>query len=156
MSSNQLQFLYGTSNFYRFRDKAGMIFADKTNYIEQLEKIGNNNNFRYILLRPPHFGKSTFLNMLCIYYDIHTADCFNSLFGPLYIGKNPTSSHNKHLVLKFDLSNIRLSGSLDKMEKSFNNEINKVLNRFINKYKKELGDPDYNVIYDDPKHTIEY
>ena len=117
-----------------------MVFADKTIYIEHLE--GDQEDFRYTFLRPRRFGKSAFLNMLCAYYDIHTADHFNDLFGPLYIGKHPTPSHNKHLVLKFDLSSIEVSSSIDAMKGSFNDEINGVLEEFIRKYGKELGYPE--------------
>ena len=114
-----------------------MIFADKTIYIEQLER--HQIDFRYTFLRPRRFGKSAFLNMLCAYYDIHTADYFNDLFGPLYIGKHPTPSHNQHLVPKFDLSSIKVSGSVGGIEERFNDKINGVLVDFIEKYAKELG-----------------
>jgi hypothetical protein len=117
-----------------------MIFADKTIYIEQLER--HQKQFRYTFLRPRRFGKSAFLNMLCAYYDIHTADHFNDLFGPLYIGKHPTPSHNQHLVLKFDLSSIKVSGSVGGIEERFNDKINGVLVDFIEKYAKELGLPE--------------
>jgi hypothetical protein len=116
-----------------------MIFADKTPYIEQLEK--NQTKYRYMFLRPRRFGKSAFLNMLCEYYDIHRADVFKDLFGPLYIGKNPTLERNQHLVLKFDLSSISVSGSMNQTKASFNEKINGVLNEFVNKYNKELGYP---------------
>src|SRR6266496_1606345 len=82
--------------------------------------------------------------MLCNYYDIHKANIFNDLFGPLYIGKNPTPWHNQHLVLKFDLSSISMSGSRDRMEASFNEVINCTLLKFLKKYKKELGYPEVN------------
>src|SRR6185312_16396073 len=95
-----------------------------------------------MFLWPRRFGKSAFLNMLCDYYDIHKADIFNDLFGPLYIGKNPTPWQNQHLVLKFDLSSISVSGSREKMEASFNEVINRTLLRFIKKYEKELGYPE--------------
>src|SRR4051794_7006845 len=119
-----------------------MIFVDKTMYIELLE--GAEQHFRYIFLRPRGFGKSAFLNMLCEYYDIHTADHFNDLFGPLYIGKNPTPSHNQYLVLKFDLSSISVSGSYIEMKESFNKVVNNDLESFIEKYSKELDYPTVN------------
>lgn len=137
---------YGIPNFINFRTRAGMIFADKTMYIEHLEKC--QPDYRYMFLRPRRFGKSAFLNMLCNYYDIHHADIFNDLFGPLYIGKNPTPWRNKHLVLKFDLSSIIVSGSRDKLETSFNTGINQTLQRFIKKYGKELGYPEVNNVLD--------
>ncbi|KAF8924178.1 hypothetical protein BGZ47_004168, partial [Haplosporangium gracile] len=127
-------------NFFDWRTIAGTIFADKSSYIEDLEK--GAPNYRYVFLRPRRFGKSAFLNMLCAYYDIHKADIFDDLFGPLYIGKNPTASKNTHLVLKFDLSSISVSGSVDEMKTSFNGYINDVLRQFLKKYSSELGYPE--------------
>ncbi|KAF9369335.1 hypothetical protein CPC16_004587 [Podila verticillata] len=119
---------------------AGTIFADKSPYIEALEK--GATNYRYVFLRPRRFGKSAFLNMLCAYYDVHNAGIFDDLFGPLYIGKNPTASKNKHLILKFDLSSISVSSSMDKLEISFKDYINGVLMQFLQKYRSELGFPE--------------
>ncbi|KAG0074343.1 hypothetical protein BGZ92_003433, partial [Podila epicladia] len=127
-------------NFFSWRTVAGTIFADKSPYIEALEKRATN--YRYVFLRPRRFGKSAFLNMLCTYYDVHNAGIFDDLFGPLYIGKNPTTSKNKHLVLKLDLSKISVSGSLEAMRTSFNERINGVLRRFLQKYNSELGQPE--------------
>ncbi|RUS27825.1 hypothetical protein BC938DRAFT_482686, partial [Jimgerdemannia flammicorona] len=138
-SNQQLQLPYGIPSFYSFRTREGMIFADKTIYIEHLERY--QEDFRYTFLRPRRFGKSAFLNMLCAYYDIHTADHFNDLFGPLYIGKHPTPWHNQHLVLKFDLSSISVSGPIAETKASFLDEINDTLKRFVVKYKNELGNP---------------
>ena len=125
---------------------SGTIFADKTPYIKQLEE--KQPNYRYMFLRPRRFGKSAFLNMLCDYYDIHNAGIFGDLFGPLYIGKNPTDWRNKHLVLKFDLSPISVSGSIDEMKASFNMVINDVLANFVVKYNKELHDPGVDNVID--------
>lgn len=137
---------YGIPNFTDYRTICGTIFADKTIYIKHLEK--RQPTYRYMFLRPRRFGKSAFLNMLCNYYDIHKADIFDDLFGPLYIGKNPTPWRNQHLVLKFDLSSISVSGSRDEMKASFNMVINGVLQDFIKKYGKELGYPEVNnVLY---------
>ncbi|KAG0271345.1 hypothetical protein BGZ96_005848, partial [Linnemannia gamsii] len=127
-------------NFFDWRTIAGTIFADKSSYIEDLEK--GAPNYRYVFLRPRRFGKSAFLNMLCAYYDIHKANIFDDLFGPLYIGKKPTASKNTHLVLKFDLSSISVSGSVDEMKTSFNDYINDVLRQFLKKYSSELGYPE--------------
>ncbi|CAG8813368.1 41151_t:CDS:2, partial [Gigaspora margarita] len=79
--SQELVLPYGIPNFINFRTRAGMIFADKTMYIEHLEKC--QPDYRYMFLRPRRFGKSAFLNMLCHYYDIHHADIFNDLFDKL-------------------------------------------------------------------------
>ncbi|KAF8968413.1 hypothetical protein BGZ46_010885 [Entomortierella lignicola] len=80
--------------------------------------------------------------MLCAYYDIHNANTFDDLFGPLHIGKHPTTSKNKHLVLKFDLSTISVSGTLEAMTNRFNEMINGVLIQFLREYNSELGYPE--------------
>ena len=60
--------------------------------------------------------------MLCAYYNIHTADHF----GPLYVGMNPTPSHNKHL-------------DIEKMEASFNKDVNGVLVASLRNTRAELS-----------------
>ncbi|KAF9095631.1 hypothetical protein BGX27_001247 [Mortierella sp. AM989] len=132
----QLQLPRNLPSFFNWRTIAGTIFADKTPFIKALEE--GTTNYRYIFLRPRRFGKSAFLNMLYAYYDVHTAGIFDDLFGPLHIGKNPTASKNKHLVLKFDLSSIDISGSLLDMRNSFHDYINDVLVEFLQKYSSEL------------------
>ncbi|KAI8606031.1 hypothetical protein EDD21DRAFT_72217 [Dissophora ornata] len=90
--------------------------------------------------------------MLYSYYDIHRADIFDGLFAPLYIGKNPTSSGNKLLVLKLDLSLIRVSGSVNKMKASFNRSINQELDDFLMEYRDELGgQEDFAGVIDDSR-----
>ncbi|KAI1315836.1 hypothetical protein EDD11_000271 [Mortierella claussenii] len=142
----QVELPHDLPNFFSWRIIAGTIFADKTPYIEELEK--GATNYRYIFLRPRRFGKSAFLNMLCAYYDVHTADIFDDLFGPPYIGRHPTTSKNKHLVLKLDLSTISVFGTLEAMTTSFNTMINGVLIQFLQEYNSELGYPEENKIID--------
>ncbi|KAF8536803.1 hypothetical protein BDD12DRAFT_807480 [Trichophaea hybrida] len=72
------------------------LFVDKTRYIELLDQSGVYSN---MFLRPRRFGKSTFLNMLCAYYDVATAAEFNDIFGGLYISKNPTEFRGRHHIL---------------------------------------------------------
>ncbi|CAG8476894.1 1657_t:CDS:2 [Diversispora eburnea] len=129
---------HGRANLLSVRRNAGMLFVDKSEYIEKLEKL--DSKFRVMLLRPRRFGKSFFLDMLCLYYDIQTAAFFDQLFGPLYIGKHPTRSHNTHLVLRFDLSTIA-EDSQEGMRLVFNDVINTTLRDFIMKYTVELGYP---------------
>jgi Predicted AAA-ATPase/PD-(D/E)XK nuclease superfamily len=93
---------YGESDFKKLREE-GFFYQDRSNFIESLEKW--NSNFP-VFLRPRRFGKSLFVSMLQHYYGIeHQAD-FQTLFGDLYIGKNPTLSANKYLVLRFEFSRI--------------------------------------------------
>lgn len=78
--------------------REGYYYVDKTRFIKKLEREGNFVFF----LRPRRFGKSLFVNMLQVYYDVNCADEFDALFGGLDIGKEPTKNHNKYLVLKFN------------------------------------------------------
>ncbi len=47
-----------------------------------------------------------FVSILEYYYDILCKDKFESIFGNIYIGKNPTPLVNSFRILKFDFSGI--------------------------------------------------
>ncbi|KAF8537749.1 hypothetical protein BDD12DRAFT_203099 [Trichophaea hybrida] len=115
----------------------GTLFVDKTRYIELLDQSGVYSN---MFLRPRRFGKSTFLNMLCVYYDIAMAAKFNDIFGGLYISKNPTEFCGRHLVLKLDLSSIKIIGDINHLNSCFNRYMNATLAMFLNKYRSNLGE----------------
>jgi hypothetical protein len=113
------------------------LFVDKTKYIELLDA---KERYQYLFVRPYGFGKSTFLNMLCCYYDIAAPAAIKDSFGGLYIGSKLTSSHSRHLVLHLDLSIISTSGNLAATETSFHNSINIILRAFLEKYWSWIGD----------------
>ena len=71
---------YAVADFAEMRER-GFYYVDKTNYIPGLEDYNAP-----IFLRPRRFGKSLFLNMLGLYYDINKKDKFEESFGELYIG----------------------------------------------------------------------
>ena len=119
-----------------FLSQPGRLFVDKTRYIEVLDK---HFNYAYMFLRPRRFGKTTFLNLLCTYYDIAGADDWEDIFGGLYIGNNPTASRSKHMVLQLDLSNINISGDINRIELSLHQYLNVELSRFLGKYRRFLG-----------------
>ena len=85
---------YGQSDFATIR-RENKYYVDKTMFIPTLEEF----NYQ-MFLRPRRFGKSLMLNMLGAYYDVAMKDDFETLFGDLYIGKNPTPEHNKYLILR--------------------------------------------------------
>jgi len=103
----------------------GILAADKTMYIERLDK---SQEYQYMFLRPRRWGKSTFLQMLANYYDKSKAWKFDDTFGQLYIGKHPTQCRSSLLVLLFDFSSIRTS---DEIDQSFNYQLNKSLREFL-------------------------
>jgi hypothetical protein len=84
--------------------------VDKTRFIELLENEANSYLF---FTRPRKFGKSLFFSMLSHYYDINGADKFNTLFGDMYIGKNPTSKHSSYVVLNLDFSGLNTNSEED-------------------------------------------
>ena len=85
---------YGMTDFERIILE-NYYYVDKTQYIAKVEKV---TSF-FFFVRPRRFGKSLFLNMLGLYYDINQKDKFEKIFGNLYIGKHPTPDRNKYLVL---------------------------------------------------------
>jgi hypothetical protein len=65
MTKNKLKFEYGNSDFKQVC-KPGIFHIDRTNYIPELENVGEILTF----IRPPSFGKSMIISMLEYYYDI--------------------------------------------------------------------------------------
>jgi hypothetical protein len=89
-----MKFPYGLSNFATLIQD-GYFYQDHTDRIPQIEEAGR----QLIFIRPRRFGKSLLL-MLEHHYDINRADQFETLFGHLAIGQNPTSRHNQYFVMK--------------------------------------------------------
>ncbi|HWQ65385.1 MAG TPA: AAA family ATPase [Methanospirillum sp.] len=68
---------YGISNDRMIRDE-GYAYVDKTRFIQILEDYPEPNIF---FLRPRKFGKSLFVSLLGLYYDIAMKDHFSKLFS---------------------------------------------------------------------------
>ena len=85
---------YGMQNFEDVMER-DCYYVDKTPFIEKIEE----SNMYFFFIRPRRFGKSLTLSMLENYYDINKKDKFESLFGKLYIGENPTPERNSYLIL---------------------------------------------------------
>jgi hypothetical protein len=93
---------YAQSNFETLRlDKN--VYIDRTGYIRTLENQSNKN---VIFVRPRRFGKSLWLSMLHYYYGVEHKDKFDTLFGELEIGKNPTPLRNSYLILTMQFAGI--------------------------------------------------
>ena len=110
-------------------------YVDKTMYIPQLEAQPNNLMF----IRPRRFGKSLLLSMLKTYYDKAKKDQFEEIFGSLWIGKHPTPLMGRYQVMHLDFSQI--GGSIDELEKKFDEYLCFTLDDFVNKYANDY--PDY-------------
>ena len=128
------QLPYGVSDFeYVMREN--FYYVDKTMYIPQLEAQPNNLMF----IRPRRFGKSLLLSMLKTYYDKARKDQFEEIFGSLWIGKHPTPLMGRYQVMHLDFSQI--GGSIDELEKKFDEYLCFTLDDFVNKYANDY--PDY-------------
>ena len=128
------QLPYGVSDFeYVMREN--FYYVDKTMYIPQLEAQPNNLMF----IRPRRFGKSLLLSMLKTYYDKAKKDQFEEIFGSLWIGKHPTPLMGRYQVMHLDFSQI--GGSIDELEKKFDEYLCYRLDAFVNKYADDY--PDY-------------
>lgn len=128
------QLPYGVSDFeYVMREN--FYYVDKTMYIPQLEAQPNNLMF----IRPRRFGKSLLLSMLKTYYDKAKKDQFEEIFGSLWIGKHPTPLMGRYQVMHLDFSQI--GGSIDELEKKFDEYLCYRLDDFVNKYANDY--PDY-------------
>ena len=99
---------YTISNFKKLVTE-NYYYIDKTKHIEALEKMTIP-----IFLRPRRFGKSLFTETLRYYYDFKYADEFQTLFGDLYIGKNPTPKRSSYYFLSFNFSGMSAYSGEDK------------------------------------------
>lgn len=129
-----MRFPYGMSNFHAMRTE-GYLYLDRTPHIPLLEEAGK----QLVLLRPRRFGKSLLLSTLANYYDLQTADQFETLFGDLYIGQNPTAEHNRYLVMRWDFSKVSAQGSIDDIKSSLFAVLNQEFNGFIATYRYYLN-----------------
>ncbi len=93
------KFPYGISDFYKLITE-NYLYIDRSDRIPLIEDAG----MQLLFLRPRRFGKSLLLNMLANYYDLAQAKHFETLFGNLKIGANPTPLHNRYFVMSWDFS----------------------------------------------------
>lgn len=118
---------YGVSSFVAVMEQ-NQYYVDKTMYLPLLEIQPNYIFF----IRPRRFGKSLFIDMLRCYYDIARKDRFQSLFGSLWIGSQPTPLQGRYQVLYLDFS--RIGGNINVLERNFNDYCCLVLEDFASTY----------------------
>ena len=118
---------YGMQNFEDVI-KEDCYFVDKTPFIENIEE----SNKYFFFIRPRRFGKSLTLSMLENYYDINKKDKFESLFGKLYIGENPTPERNSYLILHLNFAMI--SAGLDNYKQGLDAHCSNKFNSFCSRY----------------------
>jgi hypothetical protein len=95
---------YSSDSFVQLR-QSGVWFADRTHLLRWIDGKGFPSHA--IIRCPPRFGKSFWLRILDIYYDVLCPEeVFQFCFGALRInGEHP---HERYLMLVIDLSTAKL------------------------------------------------
>ncbi len=131
-----MKFPYGLSDFSKLIQE-GYFYQDRTDRIPLIENAG----LQLIFIRPRRFGKSLLLSMLEHYYDVNRAAQFETLFGHLAIGQNPTPLHNQYFVMKWDFSLVKAQGSLKEIEAALHEHVNDRIVQFAENYSAYLTRP---------------
>jgi Predicted AAA-ATPase/PD-(D/E)XK nuclease superfamily len=132
---------YGKSDFKGLIED-GSFYQDRTKFIEKLEKWDSDYP---VFLRPRRFGKSLFISTLHHYYGLEHKKSFQSIFGGLYIGQNPTPIANSFMVLRFDCSGIDTATH----KSTYQGFMTKVLagtRTFLRTYKQFFNSEDENTV----------
>ncbi|KAJ7044011.1 hypothetical protein C8F04DRAFT_686482 [Mycena alexandri] len=126
---------WASYDFLELRQHPETVYIDHTRCILQLP-----TTFRYILLRPPRFGKTVFLSTLNQYYDIRGAENFAEHFKGLAVAERPgpIRLNNQHLCLCFTLSEIYSLSDITEVKDRLTSHVLFGLYRFIAKYAEEL------------------
>ncbi|MCP4107949.1 MAG: AAA family ATPase [Desulfobacteraceae bacterium] len=136
-----MKFPYGICDFYDIVT-SGYFYVDRTGRIPAIEDAGKH----LLFLRPRRFGKSLLLSMLENYYDVAKADEFETLFGHLAVGKNPTGQCSKYFVMNWDFSAVSPQGDSEQIRIFLHNHINGCLEIFLARYRNIL---DYDIQLND-------
>ncbi|QEP45055.1 AAA family ATPase [Ectothiorhodospiraceae bacterium BW-2] len=124
---------YGLSDFNALISE-GYYYADRTDLIPAIEEAGR----QLLFLRPRRFGKSCLLSMLENYYDLGRTEQFETLFGALTIGQNPTPNRNRYLILKWNFSMVDASGDVEQISERLHDHINSEIDTFSIRYRQLL------------------
>ncbi|KAJ7782312.1 hypothetical protein DFH07DRAFT_319158 [Mycena maculata] len=123
-------------DFREFCNHPGPVFVDKTRCLLELP-----DQFRYLLLRPPTFGKTAFLSTMTHFYDVHGAEQFTEHFGSLAVATEASHAiprHNQHLCLCLTLSNIYVDVDVKELAADLATKFFTGLQLFLVKYATEL------------------
>lgn len=123
---------YGISDFQRLSQE-DYYYVDKTRFLERVEAA---HPFLF-MIRPRRFGKSLWLSLMELYYDIATRDRFDELFGKYYIGQHPTPGRNGYLILKFNFAMVNPDPEV--LNDSFESHMSICFDEFNHKYAYLLG-----------------
>ncbi len=139
-----MKFPYGICDFRKIVTK-GYFYCDRTDRIPLLERR------EYLLfLRPRRFGKSLLLSMLSNYYDVAKKDEFESMFGNLKIGKDPTALRNRYFILQWDFSCVESYGDVEQIRRALHDHINACIKEF-KVYYRDFLDTEIEI---DPRNAV--
>ncbi|KAJ7451815.1 hypothetical protein B0H11DRAFT_310181 [Mycena galericulata] len=129
-------------DFRDFCDRPGTVFVDKTQCVSRLP-----DKFRYLLLRPPKFGKTAFLSTLNQFYDVHETEQSTEQFGPLATATEALRAvpgRSQFLCLSFDLSDVHIHVDVEELAAELKSKFSLALEMFVIKYATELeiSDPE--------------
>ena len=130
-----MKFPYGICDFYQIITE-NYFYIDRTDRIRLIENTGK----QLLFLRPRRFGKSLLLSMLENYYDVARAGQFETLFGSLAIGQNPTPLRNQYFVMKWDFSTVDPQGDVHQLKQTLHDHINIAIQNFARYYQGFLQD----------------
>jgi len=130
-----VKFPYGICDFYQIITE-NYFYIDRTDHIRLIENTGK----QLLFLRPRRFGKSLLLSMLENYYDVARAGQFETLFGSLAIGQNPTPLRNQYFVMKWDFSTVDPQGDIHQLKQTLYDHINIAIQNFERYYQDFLRD----------------
>lgn len=134
-----MRFPYGLADFEAIISE-GYYYADRSHYLHEIE----HSSQHLLFLRPRRFGKSLLLGMLENYYDQRKQGQFQSLFGHLNIGKNPTPKHNQYFVLRLDFSMVDGQGSVAEIKRALHAHINECVREVQRRYPETFADLHFN------------
>ena len=124
-----MHFPYGLSDFSKLIEQ-DYWYLDRTDRLADIEAAGD----QLIFLRPRRFGKSLLLSMLEHYYDLARTDQFETLFGRLAAGRDPTPLHNQYFVMKWDFSLVPAQGEVHDIEHALHRHINAAIHACAARY----------------------
>ncbi|KAJ7649995.1 hypothetical protein FB45DRAFT_886532 [Roridomyces roridus] len=130
-SSDPLHLPRLVDDFNDFCDTPQTAFVDKTRVLFQLP-----TQFRYLLLRPPKFGKTVFLSAMSQFYDVHSARRFHEYFES---PESPSSDHNQHLCLSLTFWNLPVDITAEDFAEQLRSNLWISAKFFLVKYARELG-----------------
>ncbi|KAJ7761080.1 hypothetical protein B0H16DRAFT_1884505 [Mycena metata] len=132
-SSDHPHLPQNSEDFLDLRDGPRNEFVDKTQSLLHLPK-----KFRWLLLRPPRFGKTVFMSTLEHYCDVQGAKQFAERFEALAVAAKTPNNDHQHLCLSFDLANVGVQSDITEIATQLSNQISFALSLFLIKYANEL------------------